>query len=98
MRDKDSMEHRLDCLKDLNDKKLELKNQKLREARKRKHDGIDIIAPAPPSITDEAIAIEILSSEDTVPNKKAWTQRPSVWADIAEFYLSVNNSITAISK
>ena len=26
---------------------------------------------------------------------KAWTQRPSVWADIAEFCLSVNNSITA---
>ena len=57
-------------MKDLNDKKLELKNRRLREARKRKHDGIDIVAPAPPSITDEVIAIEILSSEDDVPNKK----------------------------
>jgi len=66
----DSIERRLACLKDLNDKKLELKNRRLREARKRKHDGIDIVAPAPPSITDEVIAIEILSSEDDVPNKK----------------------------
>jgi len=64
----DSIERRLPCLKDLNDKKLELKNQRLRNARKRKHDGIDIVAPAP--LTDEVIAIEILSSEDDVPNKK----------------------------
>ena len=56
----DSIERRLAFLKDL---KLELKNQRLREARKHEHDGIDIVAPAPPSITDEAIAIEILSSE-----------------------------------
>jgi hypothetical protein len=97
----DSIERRLACLKNLNDKRLELKNQKLREARKRKHDGIDIVAPAPASLTDGAIAIEILSSDDdvTLPNKKkAWTQRPTIWADIAEFYLSVNNSIAATIK
>ena len=35
----DSIERRLACLKDLNDKKLELKNRRLKEARKRKHDG-----------------------------------------------------------
>jgi len=68
----DSIERRLACLKNLNDKRLELKNQKLREARKRKHDGIDIVAPAPASLTDGAIAIEILSSDDdvTLPYKK----------------------------
>jgi len=55
----DSIERRLACLKNLNDKRLEIKNQKLREARKRKHDGIDFIAPRTPSITDESIVNEI---------------------------------------
>jgi len=59
----DSIERRLAYLKDLNDIKLELRNQTLREARKRKQDGIDFIAPRPPSITDESIVNEILSSE-----------------------------------
>ncbi len=55
----DSIERRLACLKDMNDIKLELRNQTLREARKRKHDGIDFIAPRTPSITDESIVNEI---------------------------------------
>ena len=39
----DSIERRLACLKDLNDKKLELKNQRLREAVDEISSGGDLV-------------------------------------------------------
>ncbi len=39
----DSIERRLACLKDLNDKKLELKNQRLREAVDENSSGGDLV-------------------------------------------------------